>query len=249
MLLVVAWVAAASVVVSETSSRASLEAARQSAEDRAISTENAAAAAVTKRESLALRLALAEAEIEKLRAAAASAEEVAERAKTAAAAAESAAREASQTAAREKVALEAKVSELESDLRTATMDLATTSHLFSQATNQLQVATEEALRLQSSNAKLSQDLEGKSDGPPALIYLSACFLSRLDLMTLVAGSRVIRAGMVVQLATVKQKRNTAILKVIEKDGALKRLSEQLQKIQTELDQVRAAREQDTSDLG
>jgi hypothetical protein len=40
-------------------------------------------------------------------------------------------------------------------------------------------------------------------------------------MTLVAGSRVIRAGMVVQLATVKQERNVTILKVIEKDGVLK----------------------------
>jgi hypothetical protein len=87
------------------------------------------------------------------------------------------------------------------------------------------VATEEASWLQSSNAKLSQDLEGKSDGPRALVYLSACFLSRLDLMTLVGGSRVIRAGMVVQLATVKQERNAAILKVIEKDGVLKHLSE------------------------
>jgi hypothetical protein len=47
-------------------------------------------------------------------------------------------------------------------------------------------------------------------------------------MTLDAGSRVIRAGMVVQLATVKQERNTGILKVIEKDSVLKRLSEQLQ---------------------
>jgi hypothetical protein len=46
-------------------------------------------------------------------------------------------------------------------------------------------------------------------------------------MTLVAGSRVIRAGMVVQLETVKQERNVAILKVIEKDDVLKRLSEQL----------------------
>jgi hypothetical protein len=55
---------------------------------------------------------------------AASAEEVAEKAKTAAAITESAAREASQTAAREKAALEVKVSELESDLRTATTDLA-----------------------------------------------------------------------------------------------------------------------------
>jgi hypothetical protein len=33
-------------------------------------------------------------------------------------------------------------------------------------------------------------------------------------MTLTAGSRVIRTGMVVQLAMVKQERNTAILKVI-----------------------------------
>jgi hypothetical protein len=47
-------------------------------------------------------------------------------------------------------------------------------------------------------------------------------------MTLVAGSRVIRAGMVVQLATVKQEQNASILKVIEKDGVLKRPSEQLQ---------------------
>jgi hypothetical protein len=49
-------------------------------------------------------------------------------------------------------------------------------------------------------------------------------------MTLVAGSRVIRVGMVVPLATVKQKQNVAILKVIEKDGVLKCLSEQLQKV-------------------
>jgi predicted nucleic acid-binding Zn-ribbon protein len=65
----------------------------------------------------------------------ASAEEVAERAKTTTATAESAAREAFQTAAREKAALEAKVLELESDLRTARTYLATTSRQFSQATN------------------------------------------------------------------------------------------------------------------
>jgi chromosome segregation ATPase len=87
--------------------------------------------------------------------AAASAEEVAERAKTTAATAESAAREAFQTAACQKAALEAKVSELESDLRTARTELAMMSRQFSQATNQLQVVTEEASRLQSSNAKLS----------------------------------------------------------------------------------------------
>jgi hypothetical protein len=47
-------------------------------------------------------------------------------------------------------------------------------------------------------------------------------------MTLVARSRVIRVGMVAQLATVKQERNAAILKVIEKDDVIKRSSEQLQ---------------------
>jgi hypothetical protein len=97
------------------------------------------------------------------------------------------------------------------------------------------VVIEEASRIQSSNAKLSQDLEGKSDCSWVLVYLSACFLSRLDLMTLVAGSRVIRTRMVVQLEIAKQEQNTAILKVIEKDSVLKHLSEQLQKIQTELE--------------
>jgi chromosome segregation ATPase len=146
-----------------------LEAAHKSAEDRAISAETAAAAAAAERDSLASRLALAEAEIEKPRAAAASMEEAAERAKTAAATAETTAREASQATACEKATLEAKVLELESDLRTATTDLATTGRQFSQVTNQLQVATEEASRLQDSNAKLSQDLEGKSDDPLVLV--------------------------------------------------------------------------------
>jgi hypothetical protein len=41
-------------------------------------------------------------------------------------------------------------------------------------------------------------------------------------MTSVAGLCVIREGMVVQLATVQQKLNATILKVIEKDGVLKR---------------------------
>jgi hypothetical protein len=44
---------------------------------------------------------------------------------------------------------------------------------------------------------------------------------------MVAGVRVIRAGMVAKLAAVKQERNTAIFKVIEKEGAIRRLSEQL----------------------
>jgi hypothetical protein len=68
-------------------------------------------------------------------------------------------------------------------------------------------------------------------------------MSELDSMFLVAGVRLIRTGMVVQLATVKQERNAAILKVIKKEGALRRLSEQLQKVQAELEQVRASREQ------
>jgi hypothetical protein len=104
MQLVVARVAAVGAVASETSARASLDAARQSMEDRAISAETTAAAAATERDSLASSLALEEAEIEKLRAAASFAEEVAERAKTATAMTETTAREASQAAAREKAA-------------------------------------------------------------------------------------------------------------------------------------------------
>jgi hypothetical protein len=61
------------------------------------------------------------------------------------------------------------VLELESDFRTATADLETMSRQFSQATNQLQLVTEEALWLQNSNAKLSQDLEGMSDDPLVLV--------------------------------------------------------------------------------
>jgi hypothetical protein len=80
MQLVVARVAAAGAVASETSARASLEAAHQSADDRAISAETVVAAAITERDLLASRLALVEAEIEKLRVAAVSVEEVAKRA-------------------------------------------------------------------------------------------------------------------------------------------------------------------------
>jgi hypothetical protein len=120
------------------------------------------------------------------------------------------------------------MSELESDLNTAVTDLVMTSRQFSQVTNQLQVVTEEVSRLRDSNPKLSQDLDGKPDDPPVLFWLSACSLSGPDLKTLGAGSRVIRAGMVVQLATIKQERNVGILKVIEKDGVIKRSSEQLQ---------------------
>jgi hypothetical protein len=65
-------------------------------------------------------------------------------------------------------------------------------------------------------------------------------MSKLDSMFLVAGVRLIRTGMVVQLATVKQERNSTILKVIEKEGALMRLSE--------LEQVRASQEQDATTL-
>jgi TorA maturation chaperone TorD len=42
------------------------------------------------------------------------------------------------------------------------------------------------------------------------------------------GVCLIRTGMVTKLAEVKQERNTALLKVIEKDGTIGRLSEQLQ---------------------
>jgi hypothetical protein len=42
---------------------------------------------------------------------------------------------------------------------------------------------------------------------------------------MVAGVHVICAGMVAKLAAVKQKRNAAMLKVIEKEGAIGCLSE------------------------
>jgi hypothetical protein len=44
----------------------------------------------------------------------------------------------------------------------------------------------------------------------------------------VAGVCLIRAGMVAKLAATKQERNAAILKVIEKESGIRRLSEQLQ---------------------
>jgi hypothetical protein len=45
---------------------------------------------------------------------------------------------------------------------------------------------------------------------------------------MVAGARVIRAEMVTMLAEEKQERNTVLLKVIEKEGAIGHLSKQLQ---------------------
>jgi uncharacterized membrane protein YbhN (UPF0104 family) len=45
-----------------------------------------------------------------------------------------------------------------------------------------------------------------------------------------AGARLIRVGMVTKLAEVKQDWNTALLKIIEKEGAIGRLSEQLQSV-------------------
>jgi predicted nucleic acid-binding Zn-ribbon protein len=117
---------------------------------------------------LASRLALAEAEVEKLRAAMASAEEATERARTTIVATETTARDTTQAAGFEKATLEARVSELEGDLGTATTDLATAVRQFSQVTYQLQVVSEEATRLRKSNAKLSEDREGESHG---------CFLS------------------------------------------------------------------------
>jgi phage-related minor tail protein len=98
----------------------------------ATAAQTATAVATTKRDSLASRLALTEAKVEKLCAAAASAEEAAERARTTAAATKTAARDTAQAVAHEKATLEARVSELERDLGTATMDLATVGRQFSQ---------------------------------------------------------------------------------------------------------------------
>jgi hypothetical protein len=66
MQLDVARVVVAAAVASEASAQTSLEAARQSAEDRATTAQTAVVVAATERDSLVSRLALAEAEIEKL---------------------------------------------------------------------------------------------------------------------------------------------------------------------------------------
>jgi chromosome segregation ATPase len=138
MQLVVAQVAAAAAVASEVSTRMTLEAAKQSAEDRATAAQSAAATAVEERDALATRLDLTEAEVEKLCAVVASADEAAEGAKTAATATEATARDAAQATTRENAALETKVADLERDLGTALVDLATAGCQFSQVTNQLQ---------------------------------------------------------------------------------------------------------------
>jgi hypothetical protein len=149
-----------------------------------------------------LRLALAEAKVQKLRAAAASTEEAAERARTDAASTEAAARDAAQVAAREKMTLEARVSELERDLGTATTDLATAGCQFTQVTKQLQVVSEEASRLRENNTKLSQDLEGEPRGYfLSLSFLTAHVLSRSDLLAVVVGARMIHTGMTAKLAS------------------------------------------------
>jgi hypothetical protein len=96
-------------------------------------------------------------------------------------------------------------------------------------TNQLQVVTEEVAQLRDTNAKLSHDLDGKSNGPLlSLFSLLLVSLSDPDSLVVVAGARVIRAGMVAKLAAVKQEQNAVVLKVIKKEGAIGRLSEQLQ---------------------
>jgi hypothetical protein len=67
------------------------------------------------------------------------------------------------------------------------------------------VVSEEATWLRENNTKLSQDLEGESRGRflSFFVSLDARFLSRSDLLVVVAGAGVIRAGMTTKLAEVK----------------------------------------------
>jgi hypothetical protein len=60
------------------------------------------------------------------------------------------------------------------------------------------------------------------------VSLTARFLSCCDSLVVVAGARMSRAGMTAKLAEQKQELNTTLHKVIEKYGAIRRLSEQLQ---------------------
>jgi hypothetical protein len=63
---------------------------------------------------------------------------------------------------------------------------------------------------------------------PFFVWLVVCSSSYADMSDVVVGACVIRAGMVTKLAEVKQERNTALLKAIEKEGTISRLSEPLQ---------------------
>jgi hypothetical protein len=144
MQLVMDQVAAAAAVASEASTQTTLEATKQSAKDRATTAQTVAFTAVTEQDVVVSKLALTKAEVEKLRAVATSAEEAAERARTAVVATEIAARDAAQAAAHEKAVHEMKVADLECDLCTATVDLETAGHQFSQVSNQLQEVSEEA---------------------------------------------------------------------------------------------------------
>jgi hypothetical protein len=60
------------------------------------------------------------------------------------------------------------------------------------------------------------------------IWLIACSISHPDVLGVVVGARVIHVRMVTKLAEVKQEQNASLLKVIKKEGAIGRLSEQLQ---------------------
>jgi hypothetical protein len=111
----------------------------------------------------------------------------------------------------------------------ATTDLATAGRQFSQVTNQLQVVSEEATQLRESNAKLSQDLEGESRICCLSLFrslLASCHI--LTCLVVVVGACVYHVRVTTKLAEVKQEPNTALLKVIEKDGVIRRLSGQLQ---------------------
>jgi hypothetical protein len=58
--------------------------------------------------------------------------------------------------------------------------------------------------------------------------LASRFLSHSDSLVVVTGAHVIRTEVTAKLAEQKKELNTTLLKVIEKDGAIGRLSKQLQ---------------------
>jgi hypothetical protein len=57
------------------------------------------------------------------------------------------------------------------------------------------------------------------------VFLAAHFLLCSDSLVVVAGARVYHAGITAKLAEQKQELSAALLKVIEKYGAIRRLSE------------------------
>jgi hypothetical protein len=177
-------------------------------------------------DSLATRLAQAEVKIEELRAAEMTANDTTKRATTAAAT-EATARDATQTASQEKTTLEVKVAELEQDLVTAGL----TSGLSIDSSPRCPIGFRWSRTRRPSSGRTTQSCHWTSivrpdayDNNFLTFYLS---LPVLTLLLAVSGLCAYRVRMTMKFTEKTQELNAALLKIIEKDISIERLTEQL----------------------